>query len=123
MKCPIRAPPANSTSEARRTMRSAALMFGCLSTSRTMGAHTTRKGRSPLLSEWSRSAFLTASIAVHTSTAIFANSEGWNETPRFSQRRAPLMRGAMDSVPGSTVRRSRIAAPISIGQASRRRWR
>jgi hypothetical protein len=98
-------------------------MFGCFSTSRTTGIHTARKGISPRLSECSRSALRTASIAVQTSTAIFANSDGWNETPRFSQRRAPLIRGAIPSVPGSTVRTSSTTISRSIGHASRRRWR
>jgi hypothetical protein len=76
-----------------------------------------------LLRECSRSAFFTAIPAVQAMMAIFMNSDGWMLIPTFSQRRAPLMRGAMDSVPGITTTTSISVSTQSIGQASRRQRR
>jgi hypothetical protein len=68
-------------------------------------AQTTKKGRSPWDRLWKRLRFFTAMWAVQTRIASLANSEGWRVTPRVSQRRAPLISGAIPVVHGRTTRR------------------
>ena len=56
--------------------------------------------------------------AVHTATASFASSEGWNVAgPNSIQRRAPLMRAPM----ASTARQPISAVKTSAGANSRSR--
>ena len=87
------------------------------------GMSTTRNGRSPVLNSRMASPFFAASIAVHTTTANLANSDGCTLTPRSSQRRAPFTSGAMDRVKGkSTTTNSAIATAMSGHPNRRHTW-
>ena len=57
-------------------------------------------------------------VAVQTMTATLAISDGWMDTPTFSQRRAPLITGAIASVPGMTRIRSITKQAPTNGQAA-----
>ncbi len=119
-KCPMRAPAANTTIVPRRPITTAVDRSGSAATRRSTTLHTARNGRRPRRSERKYSTFLTASAAVHTMTAIFANSEGCKDPPgTTSQRRAPLISGAIDSVHGSTSRSNMSTVADRSGQASR----
>jgi len=75
----------------------------------------------PRLKFRSRSAFLVASIAVHTTTANLASSAGWNENlGNPIQRREPLSSRTIGSANGSNKISNNTETPPSIGQASRR---
>jgi hypothetical protein len=59
-------------------------------------------------------------MAVQTTTANLASSEGCTITnPRLTQRRAPLMLGAIAYAKGSNGRSSSTATTASTGHAAR----
>ena len=117
-KCPIRAPAVNSTTPARIATSNAIDRFGSRKINPTTGAMITRNGNRPRWNVRMRSPFFAASIAVQTTTANLASSDGCRVTmPRFTQRRPPLIVGAMRWVNGSSTTTSRNAAIPIIGQA------
>jgi hypothetical protein len=75
-KWPIRAPPAKSTTPAMSVNIIAAERSGSTQASRSSNPMTRRKGSSPFVRRRNWSFFFTTSIAVQTTTAIFASSDG-----------------------------------------------
>src|SRR5207248_5788406 len=113
-------PGGDRTTAASSATSSAIERFGSKKISAKSGASTTMKGSRPYLNVRMRSPFFAASMAVQTTTANLASSEGCTVTkPRLTQRRAPLMLGAMRWVKGSNGMRSSTAATASTGQAHR----
>ncbi len=98
----------------------AAGQVGSRKISATSGARTMMNGNIPCWKVRMRSPFFAASIAVQSTTANLASSDGCTVTnPRFTQRRAPLIVGVMRWVNGRRGRRSNTAAMASTGQAAR----
>ncbi len=123
-KWPTRAPAVNRTTPASRATSTAIERLGSKKISATSGASTMRKGKMPCWKVRMRSPFFAASIAVHTTTANFASSDGWAVTkPKSTQRRAPLMFGAMRCVNGKRGMSSSTVATASTGHAARRQAR
>ena len=123
-KCPMRAPAVNSTTPASRATSSAMERLGSKKMSATSGASTTMNGSRPYWKVRMRSPFFAASIAVQTTTANLASSDGCTVTkPRLTQRRAPLIVGVIRCVKGSNGMTSSTAATASTGQAARRHLR
>ena len=116
----MRAPAVNRTTPASSATSSAIERLGSKKTSANRGASTTMKGSRPYLNVRMRSPFFAASMAVQTTTANLASSEGCTVTkPRFTQRRAPLMLGAIPCVKGSRGMSSSTPASASTGHAHR----
>ena len=102
MKCPMRAPAEKSTIPASRQTDRAILRPGSNKMRPATGPTTTKNGSRPRLNSRILSPFLAASIAVHASTANFANSDGWKETPPIPiHRRAPLISSTTAPANGS----------------------
>ena len=78
-----------------------------------------KKGPSPWVRRAKCSVLRTAMVAVQTTTAILATSEGWKRYPTSSQRRAPFTSGANASVPGRMMNTSMATDTAMRGQASR----
>ena len=117
----MRAPAVNSTVPARIATSSAIDKFGSRKISPTSGPRITRNGSRPRWNVRICSPFFAASMAVHTTAASLASSDGCTvTTPRFTQRRAPLMVGAMRCVNGSSGMSNSSAVTPSSGQAARR---
>ena len=117
-KCPMRAPAVKSTTPARIATSNAIERFGSRKINATSGARITRKGSRPFRNVRICSPFFAASIAVQTTTANLASSDGCSVTnPRSTQRRAPLSVGATRCVNGSSGMTSSTVAAPSTGQA------
>ena len=122
-KWPMRAPAANSSVPARIATNRAMERFGSRKMRPITGPRMTRKGSRPRWKVRICSPFLAASIAVHTTTANLASSDGCTvTTPRFTQRRAPLSTGATPCVNGSSGNSSSRLTTPSVGQAQRCQW-
>ena len=114
----MRAPAVNRTTPARIATSSAIDRFGSRKINPTSGARITRNGSTPFRKVRICSPFFAASIAVQTTTANLASSDGCTVTnPRSTQRRAPLSVGARPCVKGSSGMTSNTVAPPSTGQA------
>ena len=116
----MRAPAVNSTTPASSATSTAIDRCGSRKIRATTGPRTTRKGSTPNRNVRICSPFFAASAAAHITTANFASSEGCIVTnPRSTQRRAPLIIGAIRCVNGSSGTTSRRAATPSTGHAKR----
>src|SRR5213078_2431596 len=95
-KCPMRAPAVNRTTPARIATSNAIDRFGSRKINPTSGARITRNGSTPFRKVRICSPFFAASIAVQTTTANLASSDGCTVTnPRSTQRRDdPAHQGA-----------------------------
>ncbi len=120
-KCPILAPAVNITLPASSATSRAIERWGSRKIRPVTGTRMTTNGNTPFLKSRTCSPFLAASMAHHTTTANFASSEGCSvNTPRFTQRRAPLIVGVMACVNGSSGIISNTAVTPSSGHAQRR---
>src|SRR5512146_164963 len=86
MKWLIRAPPTNSSSAIRSVNSIATDRSGSSAASTSSTPITTTNGTRPLVKRLRLSPFLTMSIDTQTTTASFANSDGWKKAPRAVNR-------------------------------------
>ena len=121
MKWPILAPEAKSTSPPSSATSVAIERLGSSRMSTETQPRTRMNGSTPFLNSRTCSPFLDASMAHQITTTRRASSEGWKLSgPMSTQRRAPLIGGAMARVNGSSGMSSRPIVTSSSGQASAR---
>ncbi len=120
MKCPSLAPAEKSTIAPQSATSVAIDMLGSSTMSPESAPIPTRNGSTPFLKPRTASPFRAASIAHQMTTASRASSEGCSRRgPICTQRRAPLMSGAMLYVNGSSGMMRKPMVTRSNGQAKR----